>query len=131
MHPVPGLAPDRRARAVDHRRGHFLAAPRRQAMHEPGVRSERHQGLVNLIGLEKGAPLLAVLPAHRDPDVGVDDIGAFHGIPRIGERAFEAVAGRAGDHEFRADERACFGQRARDVVALADKGDARAFEPPQ
>ena len=80
MHPVLRLAPDRRARPVDHGSGDFLAAPRGQAVHEPGVRRARHQRLVDLIGLERGAPLVAVLAAHRDPDVGVDDVRAFDGF---------------------------------------------------
>ena len=30
--------------------------------------------------------------------------------------------------EFGADQRTCFGERARDIIALADEGDASAFE---
>ena len=131
MHPVLRLAPDRRARTVDHGRGHFLAAAGRQAMHEPGARSEGHQRLVDLVRLELSAPRLAVLAAHRDPDVCVHDVGAFDRFARVGERAFEAAPGRACADELRAGERTALGQRARDVVAVADERNARALEAPQ
>ena len=105
-------------------------------MQQSGVRCERHQRLVHLVRLERGAALLAVLAAHRHPDVGVDHVGALNSFRGVGKlthigRIAETVAFGACDGEFGADESAGFGERARYIVALADKRELRAFEPPE
>jgi len=128
MHPVLGLAPDRRARPVYHPGSDFLAAACRQAVHEPGAGSERHQFFVDAIRLEDRMPFGAVLAAHRDPDVGIDDIRSSDGFGSICGRSVEAVAIGARQGELRACERASFGQRSRDVVALADESDLCTFD---
>ncbi len=131
MHPVFRLAPDGGPPPVDDWRRHFLATARRQAMHEPGAWGERHEPFVDPVLLERGAAFIAVRAAHRDPDVGVDDVGAFDRLGRIGHSTLETVTRRTCDDEFRADQRTSLGKRARDVVAFPDECHTRSFEAAQ
>ena len=129
--------------------GDFLAAVRRQAVHEvtSGLRV-RHHGLVHLVGHED---LLARLGlgflAHARPDVGVDDVGAAHARDRVvGDRdacrrsappapsptRWRRPSARSPSgttmRDVRAEQRAGEHQRVRDVVAVADEGELDAVE---
>ena len=80
MQPVFRLIPDHRLGAVDDPGGHLLAAVRRQAVHEEGVRpGQGHHGLVDDIA-GKGAQtgLLFGLLAHAGPDVGDHQVRPGH-----------------------------------------------------
>src|SRR5829696_7895797 len=136
VHAVLGLAPDCAARAFHDVVADLLAAAGGEAVQEPGVAGSAHQRLIDLIAGE-GAPTdlgLFVL-AHRHPDVGIDDAGAFDRFGGIGDladagrRLLEAIAVGAGDDELGADQRTGLGERPADVVvAVADISDARPFD---
>ena len=72
------LVPHHRLRAIDHRRGDFLAAVRRQAVHEKRVLLRRaHHFRVHLPVVEVAPALLVLrLEAHRGPHVRGDQVGA-------------------------------------------------------
>lgn len=65
MQAVFRLIEDDRLRPVDHAISHFLATMCRQAMHEQRVFiSLRHQGFIDLIGLENIVAARLVLLVH-------------------------------------------------------------------
>ena len=127
------------ARAVDHVRRHLEAAVRREAVqevgaggglvHQRGVDGEALEGLLALL-------LVGLLP-HRHPRVRVHERGAVDGLGgtvREGDVAEQLqalaldvvplVAERAGEPDARPEQQADLGERAGDVVVVADVGDA-------
>src|SRR6266850_755485 len=140
MQPVLGLVPHDRLRAVDHLGGDFLAAMRRQAMHEQRVllRRAHHLG-VDLPGLEIAPALLVFrLEAHRGPDVGGDQVGApncFHGVGESlavfgGSFRFDFIPGRRRDVQLEIEQRRGLQPGIADVVGVADPGHRRAADWP-
>ena len=90
-----------------------------------GVDAERRQ-----VG---AAARRLLLVAHADPDVGVDRVGAGGGGARVVGQLrpvalLELVAGRRRDDHLDPGELAGDRQRAGDVVAVADVGEAQAGE---
>ena len=83
---------------------------------------------------EVGAAALGLgLVAHADPDVGVDRVGAGDGGARVVGQLrpvplLELVAGGRGDDELDPGQLAGDRQRAGDVVAVADVGEAQPVE---
>ncbi len=101
---------------------------RRGAVEQRVAELERRQRLAAAGGL-------ALLVAHRDPDVGVDGVGAGDGLRRVGgqhgaRHRFELVAVRGRDAHLDASQRAEDRERARDVVAVADVGEHAALDRP-
>ena len=97
VQPVLGLLPHHALRAVDHLRGDLLAAVRRQAVHEQRVLLRRlhHLGVDHPVLEVALARLVLRLEAHRGPDVGGDQVGAFRRSHRIEERLAEFVLSSA------------------------------------
>ena len=133
------------ARAVDDVGRHLEAAVRRQAVQEPGVgRGGVHQRLVDGEALEGSLALLSVdLLAHRHPGVGVHEGCAGDGLERTvghvdvaepaqpgGLGVVPLVANWAGQPHPRPEQQARLGQRAGDVVVVADVGDLLGGESP-
>ena len=89
MQPVFGLIEDDRRLGLEDLGGHFLAAVRRQAVHEKCARfGHRHEVVVDLIpGEHMAADRRLGFLAHRRPGVGVDGVGAGDGVHRVGEEA--------------------------------------------
>jgi hypothetical protein len=86
--------PRPRLRAVDHLGGHFLAAMRRQAVHEQrvGLCATRIMSASTCQSAKAlHARLVLGLETHRGPHVGGDQIGAAAGLHRIGELLEVAV----------------------------------------
>src|SRR5436190_1479653 len=85
VHAVGRLLEDDAAVAVEHLGLDLLAAHRRQAVHDAGVRRrQRQQRLIDLEAGEAAAALLALgLLAHARPDVGVNDVGLLDGVARL------------------------------------------------
>src|SRR5712691_11165598 len=79
MQAVLGFIPHHALRTVDHLGGDFLAAVRRQAVHEERfLRRRLHHLGVDLPVLEVALALLVLgLEAHRCPYIGGDEIGAL------------------------------------------------------
>ena len=142
MQAVFGLIEHDRHLRLDHVGRHFLAAMGGQAMHEQRARlGQRHQLVVDLVGHEDAPPDFGLgLLAHRRPRVGVDRIGAGHGIGGVGEEAQPRAVPRhrrrllhdrvrqlirlgAGHVHVNAEHRRRVDQRRRHVVAVADVGD--------
>jgi len=123
------------------------SSPRWEAVEEdrPGPGAV-HQGGIDLERLEGGAPAvgLGLLP-HAGPDVGIDGLGPGDGAGRVvlheqrqareglGEGGVEfdreGVALGAGQDELHAQQGRGDGQRAGDVVAVADEGQADPLQP--
>ncbi len=115
----------------------------RQCMKTASGARRLHQRLVDGPARERAQPLLAfVLLPHRRPHVGVDDVGASHRVVRIVDQLdrpaeiagpihdvrVELVALRRRDDELDARQRGRVRERGGDVVAVADVGDAPAFD---
>ncbi len=145
VQPVLGLVEHDGPRAVEDTGGDFLAAVRRQAMHEERVRlGARHQRLVDLIAGKRPFPFARfVLLSHRRPDVGVDGARALDRGLRVGEQpkrravtrqardllldsVRQDVAVRRGQVHVHAGHHRRLRQRGRDVVAVADVRDGAA-----
>lgn len=72
---VFGFIENDRLRPVYDLVGHFVAAMRRQAMHEEGVRlGPAHESGVDAIGFQDLAPFRSVAVAHRNPGVSDDEV---------------------------------------------------------
>ena len=102
-------------------------------MEEVRVRGLGHQRLIDLIGLKRAAPISGLAIAHRNPDVGVDDVGTGNcGVRIIGFNDLcegEPVTGGTGDDELRARQCAALSERPGDIVAVTDKCDLYALHP--
>jgi hypothetical protein len=102
--------------------------------HHGAVLRQREQILVEPEGGEVGTAALGLLlVAHADPDVGVEDVGAGGGVARVVRQlgavgVVELVAVGGGDDDFDVGQPAGDRQRAGDVVAVADIGEAQAGE---
>ncbi len=130
--------------AVEDLRGDLLAWVRGQVVHRKRARGGRvEQRVVELVGRERGAALgCGGLVAHAHPHVRVHrlrardrraGIGVQLSVParaaaRQRQILVQRVAGGRGDRHVHPGERAEQRQRARDVVAVADVGDAHALQ---
>ena len=90
-----------------------------------GVDPERRQ--------VRAAPLRLLLVPHADPDVGVDRVGAGGRRARVvgqlgAVSLLQLVAGGRSDDHLHVGQLAGDGQRAGDVVAVADVGEPAAGE---
>ncbi len=139
------LLEDDALRAVDHIGRDLEAAVGRQAVHEHRRRiGERHHRGVDREALERPpARVLVVLLAHRHPRVGVHGVGTAHRLAgpwrqldrcraehvdplQLGFVGIETR--RAAEPDVHAEHRRHLGQRAGDVVVVADIGDGLAGE---
>ncbi len=105
VHAVFGLVEDDGLRAVEHGVGDFGVAVCGKAVHKDGVGlRERHEGFVDLVGLEDGRALGGfMLEAHAGADVGVDGVGAGGGFDGIVQEG-DAAAGGLGDLDGLVDD---------------------------
>ena len=92
-----------------------------------------HERGVDLVARERGSPDVGlVLLAHRRPHVGVDGVGALHGLVRVGDELDDAaeVAGPLDDVRRRARSPAATRRSARRrVSAAANASDAATLLP--
>jgi endonuclease/exonuclease/phosphatase family metal-dependent hydrolase len=132
---VLGLIPDSGLRAVEDLGRDLLAGVRRQTVQDDGaVFGGAEQIGIDPEGIEVGAaPFGLLLVAHADPDIGVDRIGAGDCEARVlgqpdAMALLQLVAIRCGDRQLDVGELAGDRQRAGDVVAVADIGEAQAMQ---
>jgi len=135
MEAVLRLVPDGGALAVEHVGRDLLTRVGGQAVqHDRAVLGGGKQVGVDPERRQVGAAAIGLgLVAHADPDVGVDRIGAGSRVARVPRQLrlvalFELVAGRGRDDHLDAGELPGDRQRASDVVAVADVGEAEAGE---
>ncbi len=102
MQAVLRLVPHDALRAVDDFTRDFLAAVRRQAMHEDRIGSGHcHHVGIDAPVREGGAPLLVFrLVAHAGPDIGRDQVRSSAGFHRILELPQHRCRGRASAHRI-------------------------------
>src|SRR3989441_3414080 len=135
-------------RAVHHLVRDFKTAMRREAMHHDRVTLRMVEELrIDLEGPEHFLALLFLFfLAHRDPDVGVHDIGSLHGDDGIGDdvnlgsavlrdapRRREdfgvgLVTARAGRRDVHADNRGAEEERIAYVIAVPDVREFQLLE---
>ena len=124
-------------RSVDHLVRNFLAAMRRQAMHEKRVRLRMfHQVGIDLIGQEHVVAARAMLLSHRNPAVGDDTVRVLNSrFGRLCEGDDAAITLgpvdklwvrfaplRNGNIEIEAEPRGRLQQRMQHIVAVTGPG---------
>ncbi len=85
-------------RAFQHFVGDFLAAVRRQAMHDHRIRFRHgHDLAIDLVVAKRAHAVLRLFfLAHARPDIGIDRIGAVRRLfDRLSDRNLRAVGSRA------------------------------------